>query len=71
MRMLKMTIQIQKETFFLNISLKVSIRTAHMIDCFANLWFWFVLEVGPLGPVKGDGSSSLQFKKTKQSQTNK
>lgn len=31
-----------------------------MVDCFADLWFWFVPEIRPLGPVEGDGASGLQ-----------
>ncbi len=30
-----------------------------MVDRFADLWFWLVLEIGPLGPVEGDGASCL------------
>lgn len=30
-----------------------------MVDGFADLRFWFVLEVGSLGPVEGDGASGL------------
>lgn len=34
-------------------------KTAYMVDCFADLRFWFVLEVWPLGPVERDGASCL------------
>lgn len=30
-----------------------------MIDAFADLWFWFVLQVWSLRPVERDGASSL------------
>lgn len=34
-------------------------KKAYMVDCFADLWFWLVLEVRPLGPVERDGASCL------------
>lgn len=39
-------------------------KASHVIDAFADLWFWFVLEVGSLRPVERDGASSLWTKIT-------
>lgn len=36
-----------------------------MVHGFADLWFGLVLEIGPLGPVEGDGPSRLQGDKTR------
>lgn len=33
-----------------------------MVECFADLGFWFVLQIGSLGPVEGDRSSRLKVK---------
>jgi len=35
-----------------------------MVDGFTDLWFWLVLEIGPLGPVEGDGASGLRIERT-------
>lgn len=40
-----------------------------MVDRFTDLWFGFVLQIGPLGPVERDGTSSLRSKKKQQQKT--
>ena len=41
-----------------------NVKRAYVVHCFADLWFWLVLEIGPLGPVEGDGASGLWGKST-------
>lgn len=43
---------------------------SYMVGIFADLGFGLILEVWPLGPVEGDGSSGLWRRERKVRQTN-
>lgn len=52
------TLKVKKCTMSCHDLCKIRVKT-DMVNHFADLWLWLVLQIGPLRPIERDGASGL------------